>query len=84
MWYRGSPVCHVCHTVSQHKCALAVNQAPATEHLPKEMVSEMHSVPLRQHLACFSQEQVSSSLPDSSLKQIYRINTAATNLLQLS
>lgn len=43
MWPRDPPVCHVCHTASRLKCALAANQAPAIEHVSKEMVSERNA-----------------------------------------
>lgn len=82
---RGPLVCRVCHTASQLQCALAASQAPAMNAFPrKRSQEEMHTVPLRQHLAWLSQERVSGSLPDSSLKQICRVRTAATNLFQLS
>lgn len=86
MWPRGSPVCHLCHTASQLKRALAANQAPAMEHVSKEMVSERNAYCSSQAASCLALPGTgdSGSLPDSSLKQICRIRTAATNLFQLS
>lgn len=40
---RGPPVCHVCHTASQLKCALAANQAPTIEDVSKEVDSERNA-----------------------------------------
>lgn len=86
MWSRGSPVCHVCHTASQLKRALAANQAPSMEHVSKEMVSERNAYCSSQAASCLALPGTGLRLParDSSLKQICRIRTAATNLFQLS